>query len=83
LILAIPGLRQHKSPTGYYFDEVCHVCRKERPDNFGEHVLHCREFPGFKYRHDFVPDVLFYIFRRAGISTKKEAFVNFLTDPRE
>jgi hypothetical protein len=30
-----------------------------------------------------VRDVLFDIFRRAGISVKKEAPVNFLTDPQE
>jgi hypothetical protein len=34
----------------------------------------------FKYRHDFVRDVLFDIFRRAGVSVKKEANVNFMTD---
>ncbi|KAK2399459.1 hypothetical protein QL285_049269 [Trifolium repens] len=33
--------------------------------------------------HDPVMDVLFDIFRRAGISVKKEAPVNFLTDPLE
>ena len=31
--------------------------------------------------HDFVRDVLFDIFRRAGVSVKKEVPVNFLTDP--
>jgi hypothetical protein len=30
-----------------------------------------------------VRDVLFEIFRRAGVSVKKEAPVNFLTDPQE
>ncbi|GJR68193.1 hypothetical protein Tco_0014258 [Tanacetum coccineum] len=35
---------------------------------------------GFKYRHDMVRDVLFYICRSVGISAKKEAPVNFLTD---
>ena len=35
----------------------------------------------YVYRHDFVRDVLFDIFRRAGILVKKEASVNFLTDP--
>jgi hypothetical protein len=64
-------------------DEVCPVCRKACLDTFGEHAAHCRELPGFKYRHDLVRDVLFDIFRRAGISVKKEAPVNFLTDPQE
>ncbi|MFS7949409.1 putative exostosin [Helianthus anomalus] len=42
-----------------------------------------RRAPGFKYQHDLVSDVLFDIFRCAGISAKKEAPVNFLTDPLE
>ena len=62
-------------------DEVCPVCRKMCLDTFGEHVVHCKELPGFKYMHDFVSDVLFDLFWRAGVSVKKEAPVNFLTDP--
>ena len=62
-------------------DEVCPVCRKVCLDTFGEHAVHCKELPDFKYRHDFVRDVLFDIFRRAEISVKKEALVNFLTNP--
>nr|GEV90024.1 putative reverse transcriptase domain-containing protein [Tanacetum cinerariifolium] len=42
-----------------------------------------RELPGFKYRHDLVRDVLYDVLKRAGISSKKEAPVNFLTDPLE
>jgi len=86
-LLAIPvdGLGQHMSSVEYrtilryrlmiplfLIDEVCLVCRKACLDTFGEHVVHCNEFPGFKYRHDFVRDVLFDIFRRVGISVKKE-----------
>jgi hypothetical protein len=52
-------------------------------ETFGEHATHCRELLGFKYRHDLVRDVLFEIFRRAGISVKKEAPVNFLTNLQE
>jgi hypothetical protein len=37
----------------------------------------------FKYKHDFVRDVIFNIFRRAGISVKKEVPVNFLTNQQE
>ena len=62
-----------------YFAPVCLVCHKACLDTFGEHVIHYKELPGFKYRHDFVRDVLFDIFRRAGISVKKETSVNFLT----
>ncbi|GJZ61788.1 hypothetical protein Tco_0617925 [Tanacetum coccineum] len=43
-------------------------------DSFGEHAVHCKELPGFKYQHDMVRDILFDICRRAGISVKKEAF---------
>ncbi|MFS7912485.1 putative exostosin [Helianthus anomalus] len=64
-------------------DEQCPICRKACLDQFGEHALHCKELPGFKYRHDWVRDVLGDILKRAGISVKKEAPVNFLTDPRE
>nr|GFC24162.1 leucine-rich repeat protein [Tanacetum cinerariifolium] len=35
----------------------------------------------FNYRHDMVMDVLFDVCRRARISAKKEASVNFLADP--
>ncbi|WJX46713.1 hypothetical protein P8452_33486 [Trifolium repens] len=97
-LLAIPidGLGQHMSPIEYRtilkyrlmiplfpIDEVCPFCRKACLDNFGVHTVHCRELPGFKYRHDFVRDVIFDVFRCAGISAKKEAPVNFLTDPQE
>ncbi|GKB40592.1 hypothetical protein Tco_0885534 [Tanacetum coccineum] len=60
-----------------------HVCRKACLDSFGEHAVHCKELSGFKYRDDMVRDILFYICRRAGISAKKEAPVNFLTDPSD
>ncbi|GJS24862.1 hypothetical protein Tco_0453494 [Tanacetum coccineum] len=95
-LLAIPidGLGQHMSPVEYRIilkyrlmiplfpvDEACPVCRKPCLDSFGEHAIHCRELPGFKYRHDMVRDVLVDVFRRVGISVKKEAPVNFLTDP--
>ncbi|KAF5770941.1 hypothetical protein HanXRQr2_Chr14g0665051 [Helianthus annuus] len=64
-------------------DEVCPVYHKACLDSFREHVVHCRELPEFKYRHDLVRDVLFNIFRRACISAKEEAPVNFLSDPLE
>jgi len=38
----------------FYIDEVCPICRKACLDTFGEHVVHCKKLPGFKYRHDFV-----------------------------
>ncbi|GKA91902.1 hypothetical protein Tco_0813827 [Tanacetum coccineum] len=52
-------------------------------NSFGEHAVHCKELPGFKYRHDLVRDVLYDVLKRAGISSRKEAPVNFLTDPLE
>ncbi|GJZ84461.1 hypothetical protein Tco_0649800 [Tanacetum coccineum] len=64
-------------------DEPCPVCRKVCLDSFGEHAVHCKELPGFKYRHDLVRDVLYDVLKRAEISSKKEAPVNFLTDPLE
>ncbi|GKA93475.1 putative reverse transcriptase domain-containing protein [Tanacetum coccineum] len=90
-LLAIPidGLGQHMSPVEYHtilkyrlmiplflVDAICPVCRKACLDSFREHVVHCKELTGFKYRHDMVRDVLFDKCRHAEISTKKEAPVN-------
>ncbi|GKB32178.1 hypothetical protein Tco_0871579 [Tanacetum coccineum] len=95
-VIPIEGLGQHKSALEYRtifkyrlmiplfpIDEPCPVCRKVCLDSFGEHAVHCKELPGFKYRHDLVRDVLYDVLKRAGISSKKEAPVNFLTDPLE
>ncbi|GJU46085.1 hypothetical protein Tco_1203351 [Tanacetum coccineum] len=65
----------------FLVDEICPVCRKACLDSFREHAVHCKELPGFKYRHNMVRDVLFDVCRRVGISAKKETPVNFLTDP--
>ncbi|GJV65570.1 hypothetical protein Tco_1476398 [Tanacetum coccineum] len=96
LAILIDGLGQHMSPVEYRIilkyhliillfpvDVICPVCRKACLDSFGEHAIHCKELSGFKYRHDMVRDVLFDICRRARISAKKEAPVNFLTDPSD
>ena len=40
--------------------------RKSPFDKFGEHMVHCKEIHGFKYRHDLVRDVLFDVLRRVG-----------------
>ncbi|GJY88442.1 hypothetical protein Tco_0503070 [Tanacetum coccineum] len=64
-------------------DAICPVCRKACLDSFMEHAVQCKELPSFKYRHDMVRDVLYDICRRVGISAKKEAHVNFLTDPSD
>ncbi|GJW73109.1 hypothetical protein Tco_0132479 [Tanacetum coccineum] len=95
-LLAIPidGFGQHMSPVEYRtilkyhlmillfsVDAICPVCRKACLDSFGEHTVHCKELTGFKYLHDMVRNFLFDICRRAGISAKKKAPVNFLTDP--
>jgi hypothetical protein len=76
-------LRNYISPIIFLFsiDEICPICRTVCLDNFEKHVVHCRELLGFKYRHGFVWDILFDIFRRAGVFVKNEAPVNFLTDP--
>nr|GEX83388.1 putative reverse transcriptase domain-containing protein [Tanacetum cinerariifolium] len=95
-LLAIPidGLGQYMSPVEYRtilkyslmiplfsVDAICPVCRKACFDYFEEHAIHCKELLRFKYRHDMVRDVLFDICRRVGIFAKKEAPVNYLTDP--
>jgi len=43
-------------------DEVCPVYRKACMNTFGEHVVHCKELPGFKYIHDFVRDMYILIY---------------------
>lgn len=95
-VVPIEGLGQHMSALEYRtilkyrlmiplfpVDEPCPICRKVCLDSFGDHAVHCKELPGFKYRHDLVRDVLHDVLKRAGISSKKEAPVNFLTDPLE
>ncbi|MCH82695.1 auxilin-like protein [Trifolium medium] len=55
-------------------------------DGLGQHMSQVDslwEFPGFKYRHEFVRDVLWDIFNRAGVFVKKEAPMKFLIDPQE
>ncbi|KAJ0869042.1 hypothetical protein HanRHA438_Chr11g0484841 [Helianthus annuus] len=42
----------------YSEDETCPVCHKACMDKYGEHAIHYKELPGFKYRHDWVRDVL-------------------------
>ncbi|CAK8572934.1 unnamed protein product [Lathyrus sativus] len=64
-------------------DEVCPIFPNVCLDTFRKHAIHCKELPGFKYRHNLVRDILFDIFRRVGVSVKKEVHVNFLTKPRE
>nr|GEU73243.1 putative reverse transcriptase domain-containing protein [Tanacetum cinerariifolium] len=97
-LLAIPidGLDQHMSSVEYrtilkyrlmiplfLVDAICPIYRKACLDSFGQHAIYCKELSGFKYRHDMVRDVLFDKCRHAKISTKKEAPVNFLTDPSD
>jgi hypothetical protein len=50
-------------------------------DTFWEHVVHCKKFPDFRYRHGFVRDFLFDIFRQAAVFVKKATHVNFLSYP--
>ncbi|KAL8250908.1 hypothetical protein R6Q59_034601 [Mikania micrantha] len=95
-VIPIEGLGQHMSAVEYRailkyplmiplfpVDEPCPICRKVCLDKFGEHAVHCKELPGFKYIHDLVRDVLCDVLKWAGISAKKEAPVNFLSDPCE
>lgn len=52
-------------------DEVFPIFFKVNLNTFGEHTVHCRELPGFKYQYDFVRDVLFNIFRGECIHEEK------------
>jgi hypothetical protein len=51
-------------------------------DTLKQYTIHHKDLPGFNYKHEF-RDVLFYIFRRAGVFMKKETSLNFLTDAQE
>ncbi|KAL8265980.1 hypothetical protein R6Q59_003324 [Mikania micrantha] len=64
-------------------DEPYPVYHKVYLDSFGEHVVHCKELPGFKYTHNLVRGVLCDVLKRANISAKKEAPMNLLTDVLE
>ncbi|RHN81003.1 hypothetical protein MtrunA17_Chr1g0194331 [Medicago truncatula] len=93
--ILMDGLCQHMSSVEYRtilryrlmiplfpVDDVCFVFRKVCLDTFVKHTVHCKELLGFKYKYDFVRDVIFfYIFRQVGVSVKKEVPMNFLTDP--
>ncbi|GJR72939.1 putative reverse transcriptase domain-containing protein [Tanacetum coccineum] len=64
-VIPIEGLGQHMLALEYRtilkyrlmiplfpVDEPCPVCRKVCLDSFGEHAVHCKELPSFKYRQD-------------------------------
>jgi hypothetical protein len=60
-------------------DELCPILREVCLNGFEEHVVQNRELLCFKYIHDFVIDVIFYVFRQAKVYVKKKAPVgNFL-----
>ncbi|KAL6558402.1 hypothetical protein OROMI_018753 [Orobanche minor] len=97
-LLAIPieGLGQKMSPVEYQsilknrlmiplYPSVsrCPACFTGCLDTYGEHAVHCKVDPGFKFRHNHVRDTLYDVLWRAGISAKKEAAVKFLTNPLE
>lgn len=64
--------------TLFLIDEVFHTFRKAWLDTFGEHTIYCKELSRFKYRHDFVKNVLFNIFQRArGIYEETDAYEFF------
>ncbi|GJR29728.1 hypothetical protein Tco_1105960 [Tanacetum coccineum] len=56
------GIDGADSDYGYALDHVRKVCL----DSFGEHAVHYKKLPGFKYRHDLVRDVLYDVLKRAG-----------------
>lgn len=47
------------------------------------HIIYYMRFLDFKYRYDFVRNILFDIFRMDRICVKKEAFVKLLIEPYE
>ncbi|GKA51934.1 hypothetical protein Tco_0745130, partial [Tanacetum coccineum] len=62
LDISLDGLCQHMAPVKhriilkyrlmillFLVNAICPVCRKACLDSFGEHAVHCKELPGFKY----------------------------------
>ncbi|GKD55182.1 hypothetical protein Tco_1288569, partial [Tanacetum coccineum] len=75
-VIPIEGLGQHMSALEYRtilkyrlmiplfsIDEPCPVCRKVCLDSFGEHAVHCKKLPSFKYRQDLARDVLYDVLK--------------------
>ncbi|GJY76888.1 hypothetical protein Tco_0482004 [Tanacetum coccineum] len=86
-LLAIPidKLGQHMSPVQYHtilkyrlmiphfsVAAICPICRKACLDSFEEHLVHCKELSGFKYRHDMGRDVLLTYFGMSGSPSRKK-----------
>nr|GEU99938.1 auxilin-like protein [Tanacetum cinerariifolium] len=85
LAIHIDRLGQHMSPVEYRtilkyrlmiplfsVDAMCPVCRKACLDSFREHVVHCKELSGFKYRHDMVRGVLLTYVGMSGSPPRKK-----------
>ncbi|CAL5198266.1 unnamed protein product [Lathyrus oleraceus] len=96
LVIPIDGVGKHMPSVEYHtilkyrlmiplflVYEVLLICCKACLDIFGEHTIHCKGSPIFKYQHEFVRDALFDIFRCASIFGKKEVPLNLLTNPQE
>jgi len=73
------GLRYRLGLPVFHKEVLCPRCELTLLDKFGDHALHCRSRPGFKFRHDLVRDVLVSLFHEAGIKVEKEANVSFLS----
>lgn len=52
-------------------------------DTFEEYMTNCKDLLNFKYRRDFVRDVLFDLFERDKVYVKKWKLVNLLSDPQK
>ncbi|XP_026396172.1 uncharacterized protein LOC113290799 [Papaver somniferum] len=93
-LLAIPivglnqtlGPRQFRSVLSYrlgipLFPEGSHCssCNKEM-DIFGDHALHCASDVRLKFRHDLVRDVFMDICIKAGVASRKEVALGFISD---
>lgn len=47
------------------------------------HTIHCRKLLSFKYRYEYVGNVLFDIFRWTRVYVKKKVLVIFFIHPHE
>nr|GEW72922.1 hypothetical protein [Tanacetum cinerariifolium] len=93
LAISIDGVGQHMSPVEYRtilkyrlmiplfsIDAICPVCHKACLDSFGEHAVHFKELPRFKYRHDMVRDILFDIWLSSKGFTAGQAALKAASD---
>ncbi|KAL9255310.1 hypothetical protein AKJ16_DCAP16367 [Drosera capensis] len=73
-------LKYRKMVPLFAENSVCPCCRQHVLDVNGDHAVHCANSPGVKNCHDTIRDVLYDTCQKAGIQSRKEAEVTFLSE---